>query len=298
MEISVRPGEPAEFPFIVESIDREFIFSKGRSLSLSRRFPNVISDHNIEHILVAESNHSICGTVAIRLFDFATEQRVWRGAMIGVVWVDSQHRGKGIGRELMIAAERFLHVKSLDFGVLWTGIPTFYERSGWFLNDISLFGEASGCSLTLNKCSVICRSLALENVERLERVRSSLESQRVVRKPLDYQVVPLPAVEVNCFWASEKETEGYALAGEADGDGFLYEMVAPSESWDRLWCDLVRRFKRIFINEQTGTPFARWLADRKYSDLQPQNKTMWLRVSQSAAKAPLDTWYIPYFDRI
>ena len=298
MEIFVRPCEPAELPFVVELIDREFISSKGRSLSLSRRFPNVISLRNIEQIHVVIFKRSICGAIAIRLFDFAAEQRVWRGAMIGMVWVDPKYRGKGVGKKLMMAAERFLQEKCLDFGVLWTGIPAFYERTGWFLNDTSLFGEANGCSPSLNIGSVISRSLASEDVARLERVRLLLESQRVIRRPPDYQVIPLPAVEVNCFWASGKGSEGYVLAGEADGDGFLYEMVAPPELWDILWSDLTGRFKRLFVNGRAGDPFAQWLADKKYAALQSQNKTMWLRISQLAATAPLDVWYIPYFDRI
>jgi len=295
MEISVRPCEPSELPFVIESIDREFIFSKGRLLSLSRRFPNVISRRNIEQIHVAIFNRSICGALAIRIFDFAAEQRVYRGAMIGMVWVDPKYRGKGIGKKLMLAAERFLKEKCLDFGVLWTGTPAFYEQAGWVLNDISLFGEASGC---LNTGSVVGRSLASEDVAHLERVRSTWELQRVIRRPSDYQIIPLPAVEVNCFWASGKGREGYALAGEADGDGFLYEMVAPPGLWDILWSGLTGRFKRLFINGRAGDPFTQWLADRNYATLQSQNKTMWLRISQLAAAAPLDGWYIPYFDRI
>jgi len=52
-------------------------------------------------------------------------------------------------------------------------------------------------------------------------VRSAWESRRVIRKPFDYRVIPPPAVDVLCFWASGAEGEGYALAGEADGEGYL-----------------------------------------------------------------------------
>ena len=294
----VRPCQPAELPFVIESIDREFIFSKGRSISLSGRFPNVLSDHNIEHVLVAEADHAICGAAGIRTFVYATEQRLWRGAMLGMVWVDPQYRGHGIGRELMTAAERLLRAEGLDFGVLWTGIPAFYERRGWLLNDISAFSEIRGSSPVLHKGEVHCRPLASEDAGRLESVRSSLEARRVLRGALDYQVIPVPAVAVHCFWATANEGDGYALVGEADGVGFFYEMIAPPVLWDLLWSAITGRFKRIFINGRSEDPFAIWLAEEKNVKWECQDKTMWLPISRFSADAPLNTWHIPYFDRI
>jgi len=297
-DIRIRRCAPMDLPEIIASIDREFIFNKRRSLSMGRRYPNVMAAHNIEHILVAGAGRSICGALGIRVFDYAEGPRVWHGAMVGMVWVDPGFRGKGIGRALMEEAERVLKKERLDFGVLWTGIPGFYESSGWHLRDSSLFGEACACAPSGDTVPAIAEPLVPEAVARLERVRSVMESRRVIRKPSDYRVIPLPAVDVLCFWASGAEGEGFALAGESEGEGYLYEIVAPPGLWDGLWTGLMGRFKRLWVNGRAGDPFARWLADRSYAFLQPQNKAMWYRVSRAVPLAPRENWHIPYFDRI
>ncbi len=297
-DIRIRPCAPSDLPAVIAAVDREFIFDKGRSLSMARRYPNVLSLDNLGHILVAGSRRSICGALGIRTFDYADGPRVWRGAMIGMVWVDPRCRGKGLGRALMAEAERVLKEESLDFGVLWTGIPGFYEPGGWSPKDPSLFGEALAGSPAPGAAPAVPMPLSPEDAVRLERARACLESRRVIRKPADYRVIPTPAVEVLCFWASGTGAEGYALAGEADGEGYLYEMVAPPELWDGLWSGLMGRFKRLWVNGRAGDPFSRWIADKGFALLRPQSKTMWHRLSRVASPAPWETWHIPYFDRI
>ena len=303
MGLIVRPCGPNELSSVLESMDREFVYSKGRSLSLSRRFPNIISQDYIEHIQVAEIDHSICGSLTIRMFDFSVEKHIWRGAMIGMVLVNPRYRGHGVGKQMMAAAGRSLHDERAEIGVLWTGIPEYYERMGWFLSDSSLLGEridlpASSSAKLSNSDALACGPLVSMDIARLERVRSELETQFVIRMPIDYQVLPLPATDVNCFWASTKEGEGYALVGEADGIGYLYELVAPPVIWGTLWAEVAGRHNRLLVNGQAGDPFCEWLTEKNYVKWQSQKKTMWFCVSPGIAKVPLETWHIPYFDRI
>lgn len=298
MEVSVQPCPSAQLPLVIAAVDQEFIFSKGRAISLGRRFPNVLSENNLEHILIAEYDGALCGATVIKVFDYACRQRTWRGAMVGMVWVDPRCRGLGVGRELMAEAERALHAEGLDFGVLWTGIPAFYERNGWFTGDISVFSEVKSLDPTENLSGVNCGNLAVGDWQRLEVARSSLAPPRVLRNPRDYQVIPVPAASVQCFSASAAGSEGYALVGEADGTGYLYEIVAPPSLWDPLWTAIGGRFRRLFVNGKAGDLLAEWMAKEKKVLWERQGKTMWLPLSRDAVRAPLATWYIPYFDRI
>ena len=175
-DIRIRPCAPSDLPAVIAAVDREFIFDKGRSLSMARRYPNVLSLDNLGHILVAGSRRSIRGALGIRTFDYADGPRVWRGAMIGMVWVDPRCRGKGLGRALMAEAERVLKEESLDFGVLWTGIPGFYEPGGWSPKDPSLFGEALASSPSPGAAPAVPVPLGPEDAVRLERARACLES--------------------------------------------------------------------------------------------------------------------------
>ena len=298
MKISVRPCEPTELSFVIESIDREFVFNKGRKLSLHCRFPNVVSQQNVRQIRVAVLNRSICGAVAIRTFDYLAGKCVWRGAMIGMVWVDPQYRGRGGGKELLSAVESYLQESYCDFGVLWTGNPAVYEKHGWFISDKSLYAESAGICASCKSEVVICRLLDSIDAIRLEKIRTFIEPLRVVRIPLDYQVKPIPADDVDCFFASTDEGDGYALVGKLDKCGFFYEMVAPPILWDMIWGAIIMHYEKLIINGREGDPFSKWLSDKQQVKWQRQQKNMWIRISPRANDLPYETWHIPYFDRI
>ena len=294
----VRPCEPAELSFVIESIDREFVLNKGRRLSLSCRYPNVISQQNVKHIQVAVMDHSICGAVAIRMFDYLIGKSLWHGAMIGMVWVEPKYRGKDVGKELITTIGTYLKENHCDFGVLWTGQPLFYQKLGWFISDTSLYAEINGNRVSVKTEPVICRTLNSSDIVHLANIRINRELQRVVRAPLDYHVKPIPVDEVDCFFVTDNEGDGYALVGKADNCGFFYEMDAPPVLWDIIWRAITMQYEKLIINGQRGEPFSKWLTDMHQIKWQQQNKTMWLPLSQRAYDISLESFYIPYFDRI
>lgn len=297
--IHIRCVTLQELPAVIDQLDKEFIFNKNRSLSLSVRFPHALSSENIDHILVAATEDAICGTLVIREFEWAVDKYVWPGALIGMVWVDPQHRGRGIGSKLLRSAKELLCEENVMFGVLWTGTPAFYERAGWFLNDRSLFGEAAFHPSSPHVTGVLCRPLTLEDAGALERLRSGTLRMRVLRSGINYRVVPMPAVEVLCFSVIGKSgIDGFALVGEQDGIGYLYELIGPPSVWNILWSAVAARFDSLFVNGHSDDPFSLWLAENKLVVWRPQEKAMWLRVSACLEESSINTWHIPYFDWI
>ena len=299
LNLGIRGCRPKELPAIVRRLDQEFIYSKQRRLSLGKRFSNTLSVENIEQIRVAVSEGEVRGALAIRMFDWIVEESVWHGAMIGMVWVDSQHRGRGFGSSLLSSTTQFLRDKGVDFGVLWTGNPAFYERAGWRLNDRSLFGEAVSRHASAFIDTVSCQPLVSVDATRLERLRSTSLSMRVVRSALDYCTVPIPAAQVLCFFAEGNEgREGFALVGEQDGVGYFYEMIAGPSLWNAIWAAVTERFTRTLANGYSGDPFADWIAENRLVAWRPQHKTMWLRISGRIKDHSIDAWNIPYYDWI
>lgn len=299
MSVAIRDCQPAELSTIIDRLDQEFVFGKQRSLSLRKRFPNTISVENLQQVRVAVSEGELCGAHAIRMFNWLADEQTWRGAMIGMVWVDPRFRSQGIGRVLLDSATQFLREREVDFGVLWTGAHTFYERAGWFLDDRVFFGEAAKCRLPLCGDAVSCRELASIEPTWLERVRSRFQPRRVARTPLDYRAVPIPALQVLCFSARNwDDGEGFALVGEQDGNGYFYEMAAPSVLWEPLWSAIAGRFDRLVVNGHRDDPFSKWLANEGHTVWHPQNKCMWLCVSHRLENDSMASWHIPYFDWI
>ncbi len=299
--LEVRACRPEELPNVIEQLDQEFVFGKQRTLSLSTRFPPALSAANVEQIRVAVSDEVICGALATKEFDWVVgrEQCAWRGAMVGMVWVDSQFRGIGIGSNLLLSVTRLLHEIRADFGVLWTGIPTFYERAGWFLGDSDLFGEAIDRPASAHIDAVVCRPLVSMEATWLEHLRVAQLPMYVIRNALDYCAVPIPASHVLCFCIQKGDgNEGFALVGEQDGTGYFYEMVAPPILWGSLWSAVRQHFDRLFVNGHSGDGFAEWLAKNRFVAWRPQKRSMWLRISGRSEGQCFDAWHIPYFDRI
>jgi len=299
MKVEIRGCKATELTGLIEHLDHEFVRSKQRSLSLCKRFPNTLSLDNIEQIWVAVSGGVLCGSVSMRMFEWSAEEHSWRGAMVGMVWVDSKHRGRGIGSKLLSSVVELLHEREVDFGILWTGNPSFYERAGWVLHDRGLFGQAGKSSASQRLDIVSCWPLASGDVGWLERLRANSLPVRVVRNARDYRAIPIPAVQVLCFSVqSHDDGEGFALVGEQDGIGYFYEMVAPPSLWATIWIAVTKRFGQLLVNGQAGAPFAQWLAENGLVVWQPQNKAMWLRISARMGSPFLNGWHVPYFDWI
>jgi len=299
MNLEIRSCKSNELPTVIERLDQEFVLNKQRSLSLSKRFPNTLSVENIEQIRVAVSDGVICGALSIRFFEWVAEKQAWYGAMIGMFWVDSLHRGKGVGSNLLSSAMQFLHEKGVDFGVCCTRIPDFFERAGWLVNDCGLFGEMTNRSDPLYIDTVKCQSVVSVNSDLLERLRSRSFSMHVARCALDYCTVPIPAINVLCFFAQNNdEIDGFAIVGEENGIGYFYEMVAPPVLWNVIWSAVTDRFSRLFVNGHSDDPFAQWLTEKRVVVWRPQNKSMWFRVSDRIKDFSIDTWHVSYFDWI
>lgn len=299
MSLEIRQCDPGEFAFIVEQLDQEFVFGKQRSLSLCQRFPHTLAPANLGQIQVAVLDGAIHAACAVRLFDWVAEECTWRGGMVGMVWVDAGCRGSGIGSQLMAATRRLLDARGLDFGVIWTGRPAFYERAGWVLSDRGLFGEATVSPALTHSPAVTCRILAAVAAAWLEALHSRGTSGRVVRSALDYRAVPIPASQVWCFCGRDEDgTEGYALVGQDGNTGYFYEMVAPHALWAPMWAAIRGRFGRLLVNGQLGDPFSQWLEQEGAVTWRHQSKSMWLPRSDRLDPALLGDWHVPYFDWI
>jgi GNAT superfamily N-acetyltransferase len=297
--MDVRACRTDEIPLLLGKLDQEFLRSKNRSLSLVERYPSTLSSDNRERIRVVVRDGLICGACATRFFDWVTPGGTWRGAMVGMVWVDPARRGQGLGTRLMGSVGDFLREQEADFGVLWTGMPSVYERSGWFPGDLGTFGEAKTLRGLAIDERVSCRPLLSMNGERLESLRAGLTPFRVRRSPRDYRTIPIPADRVLCFSVQGREgEEGVALVGQEGSSGYFYEMTAPPSLWETLWTAVASRFERLFVNGRDREPFSLWLAERNAVARRPQRKAMWILTGNRAARAVLETWHIPYFDWI
>ncbi len=288
---------PAELPALVSLVDDEFVHGRGRQASLGRRYPGLLSENNLDNLYLARSGSEPCGTVAVKRFRWLAGGGEWQGAMVGLVCTASNYRNQGVASQLLASITARLHETETDFAVLWTTIPEFYERLGWRLRDHGLFGEDGQQSGRSTQLGPVDDRLEVDRFAWLEDVRCRWLSQRVCREPIDYLSIPIPALTVRCFTVPEIG-EGYALVGDMNTTGYVYELVGDPATFGAIWSKLKCHYQTIYTNDRRGSPSERWLQRETSIKWQPQLHTMWLRLSRPMADVCIDDWHISYFDRI
>ena len=299
MEVSVDRCRPEQLPRLLTSLDDEFVFAKGREVSLAERFPQVFCQTNLDNIYVASVEGSICAATAIKRFGWIVQGRIWQGAMIGMVYTRPEYRGQGLASLVMRTVQGDLSKAGVDFAVLWTTIPSFYQRLGWFLEDRGIFGEVELPQSPQCNNPIAPRALTDKDIRWLDSVHSKWVSERVVRSELDYRVVPLPASSVDTFMLDKTdEIQGYALVGRLRKTGYVYELVGHPATFDQVWCAITNCYGKVYVNDRQGSLSSEWLTERTRIVWRPQRLAVWLPLSREAKNASVGQWYVAYFDRI
>lgn len=299
MNSSARIAAPADLARLVPALDQEFVFGKGRQISLAQRFPGVYCAENADYIFVNGASE-IASALVCKKFDLAHDGGHWCGAMIGAVYTRAQNRRAGLAGNLLAFAARTLAERAVDFAVLWTGRPAFYAAQGWQSADNGVLGEdnsaGAGGDIDAEVTSVPAHSI---DAGRVERIRLNSRGGIAARSDADYRRLPLPAEAVELLlWEAGGERAAYALLGSHAETGILYEMTGHPDGFSPLWRAVRRGRARLLVNDENGSPSQRWLAQHAGLSWQPKPLAMWLPLSARIDMARMARWYIPYFDRI
>lgn len=292
----IGPCLPERLPEVASLLDQEFVFGRGRIVSLVKRYPELFVPENIGKHRVALIEGQIASIALARTFSWSVSGRIWKGSMIGFVFTRPELRKRGLATRVLLDLKENLVKEKTDFAVLWTTSPTFYERLGWIPEDESLYGEAVVDSF-VKTARTDPAPLTRDRIAFIERVRGRWMNEQVVRSESSYRNLPLPATSLEAFVVEKRGREGYALVGHADEDGYLYEWAGSPATLLSLWDTIRPCYERFFVNEREGSPGCNWLVVRGKVRLCSQGHAMWSFLSSAARKLSLPH-FIPYFDRI
>lgn len=287
-----------ELERLIPLLDTEFIFGKGRTISLRDRFPTVFCHNNLRNIIVCTDGEMITSALAMRQFDWCEGSEVFRGAMIGTVYTHPARRGEGLASHLLETAAMRLREEGMDFGVLWSGQQSFYARLGWIAADCSVLGEIETNESMPAPSDHVIHLPIKTSAPQLEDIRQSHLSAMTLRRPEDYHSLPLPAAHVELLWCDEQDKTAYTLVGDSGETGFLYELTGETGCFPALWQEVCRNRRRIFVNDRIDSTACRWLTDHTGIVWQKKNLAMWLPLSERVSLPRLQQWHVPYFDRI
>lgn len=280
---------PAELPVLVGLLDAEFIFSKGRRLSLARRLPTALHGDNCPNILLACRGDEIAAGIVIKRFDWITAERGWRGAMIGMVYTRPAERGQGLASQLLRAAEQCLRADGTAFAVLWTTQPEFYRRLGWSSADCGVFGTFTSVGGSAAGCNPA-------DAGAIETLRLRSPCAHMPRSAASYRTLPPPAERMEQLVSPDGES--YAIYGMHADRVYVYEFGGAASGYAALWQDIYAAQRIVYINERRGSAAQQWLANMPGIGWRDQALAMWLPLAEPACARHWAQWYVPLLDRI
>lgn len=289
VEVEISPCSGAERDLAIGLLDREFIASRGRSLSFRARFAPLWARVDVE-LLAARRGGEIVSLALSRPFEWGSDAAAVRAAMIGLVWTRSEQRGKGWGGALLQAAGERLRQQRFEFAVLWTTRPGFYGRAGWRSADCGVLGRFEGGAPAAGDSLPLPRELA----PLIERLRIEDGHPRVHRKPACYEQLlpPAESAEAMCI------RRNYAIVGKRGDCGYLLDCGGPGDDYPAIWKVLRSRYRVLYLNLQRGSRAQRALAGEATIDWEPQNLACWLPIAPGVDSSMFQSWYIPFFDRV
>lgn len=280
----------AEAARVRRFLDREFVVSRQRPPRLARRFPRAFAAGMHANLVFAALDGRIAGALVMRLFDWSWKGRRERGAMLGAVSTAPGLRGRGVATEVLGFARRRAAARGASFAVLWTAQPQVYRASGWRSRDQALRGDwITGSTAARLRPG---KRIDIATARRLQRMRSALQPDGVLRSARDFTAIPMPATRVEAFFHGGS----YALAGRRTGEGFVYEMAGPEASFDGLIERLQSAFRRVTVNCAADGAVQRAFERRARIAWRPQRLAMWLPLTRR--RPPFSRWYVEYLDRI
>ncbi|MBI5658777.1 MAG: GNAT family N-acetyltransferase [Nitrosomonadales bacterium] len=302
MGATIRAATSGDLEKLIPLLDEEFIFGKGRRVSLAQRFPAVYCRENLDNIFVAEENGAVVSALVAKRFNWLENGEPFRGIMFGAVYTHPLRRKEGQASRLLAWAAEKSGRDGTDFAVLWAAKSAFYARLGWVAGDCGVLGEAASHAIAVepsNEDEVEVMPANLANLRPIEFIRQRWLDPLILRNAGNYRQLPPPAETVALLRCGENpDRAGYALAGYCGGTTIVYEMNGHPDSFRALWHKICGQPERIIINDQPGSASYRWLAGNTSVTWQAKPLAMWLPLSAKADMARISGWYLPYFDRI
>ncbi|MFH1044819.1 MAG: GNAT family N-acetyltransferase [Pseudomonadota bacterium] len=287
--VQIRACTAAELPALVALLDEEFIFSKGRSVSLAQRFPAALHADNCPNLLLACRGEEIAAAIAIKRFDWITPERSWRGAMIGLVCTRPAERGQGFASRLLGAAEEKLRAAGTDFAVLFSAQPGFYRRLGWTSADCAVFGTYASAGGNAAGCPPVDANV-------IEALRLRSPGAHMPRDSANYQSLPLPAERLEM--RASPDAAAYAIYGMQADRAYIYEFGGALSGYAALWQDICAVPRTVYINEHRGSAAQQWLSNMLGIIWREQALATWLPLAEPDCARHFSDWYVPYLDRI
>lgn len=296
----LRAATLSDLQRVLPKIDSEFIFGKGRSISVAQRFPAVFCPENVGNLLLTEEHGELLACLACKRFSLLHNNLKRYGVMIGAVYTVPHRRGEKLASRLLDHTVQYFRDVGLDFAVLWTNQPTFYSRLGWHSADGGVLGKfMRPANFAKSGGGIIKTGISTADTAQIEHLREQYCEYYVPRQRENYLQLPLPAQSTRLYISQKgASSAAFALVGADAESGILYEIIGDEYEFPSLWAAICSDYRRIIANDVRGSSSYRWFSGNTSMEWQEKPLAMWFPLSKNTDMAHVAHWYIPYFDRI
>lgn len=276
-----------ELETVLKHINQEFIYSRGRTIEVQHRFPDILNKR--ENILVRRVNGEVIAALALKRFIWETPKEEYSAAMIGLVWTIPSMRTKGHAKAILDSARLQLQQEQRDFAVLWTTQPQVYSGQGWVEADCGRYGVLSGHAGNYSD-----NPINQGSIDRIQEIRNAFAPMRVYRNIAVGFPLPLPATHLRLLI----ESDAYAIIGLAQDDAYVFDILGAPHSLQHLWNRISGSGIHIHMNVPDDSPANHWVNQVLHTDLPFKPLAMWLPLSKCARNLNYASIYIPILDRL
>ncbi len=284
-----------ELPALVSALDAEFVTARGRTLSLAVRFPHLFEPGRLHHLYALREGPKLLACAIARPFTWVVAERPWRCAMLGMVYTAPTSRGQGYASRVLEGVLQSLRATEFDVAVLWSALEGFYETRGWQPGDCGVLGTVRRTVAAPGTATPRTASVGLVSSNAAaDAIRQCAGPPFIARSELAWQALPIPITHCELAMSAN----AYALIGRHGAHAYLYEMLGRPTDFRDLWQQCTHDTSQIKINAPPHSASYRWLSSHTSVTWQPQRLTFWYPLSAPSQRLALNSWYIPYFDRI
>lgn len=215
--LEVGPCRPRELPALRELLNEVFITERNGRGDLFEFAPLLYSEANVENLRVVRRGRQIVGHAGILERSIRWRGQVLRAGFIGGVCAHQDLRGEGIGTLVMQDAARRMAELGLDFGVLWTGSPGFYERLGWrHAGGISIMQIAEAADAGEVRHEIMTLAESVFTPETCHALHEAAGRNEVMRTPEETRIMLTTGRRGALLALEGGRLDGYAAHGDTD----------------------------------------------------------------------------------
>lgn len=162
---SIKAEEHRHLPKGARSLIWDVFFaSRQRGISLEYHFPWLLDEERMTCITIGSDSNGVLKTQAALVIRNQYIEPIGLVGLVGLVCVDVKHRGQGLSTHLVRLAIDYAKRTSLKALVLWTTKPAVYEKTGFTIDSIDLYGTVrkTAAILTTNTAKSAQASIHIE----------------------------------------------------------------------------------------------------------------------------------------